>query len=65
VKRPFFLVTLAIILAGLVLFGLSDTVISVADRSIPDNEVATSVSTASNSSASGIITIRMYRVPSG
>jgi hypothetical protein len=41
-KRPFYLVTPASLLAGLVLFGVSDTVISVADTSVPDNEVLTS-----------------------
>lgn len=39
---------LAILLVGLVLPGLSDTDISVADASIPDNEVTSSVSKASN-----------------
>ena len=43
-KRPVFLITLAILLAGLVLLGLSDTDISVADVSIPDNEATNSVS---------------------
>jgi len=32
VKRAFFLVILAVILAGLLLLGLSDTVISVAEE---------------------------------
>ena len=36
-KRLVFLVTLAILLAGLTLFGLSDTAISIADTSIPNN----------------------------
>jgi hypothetical protein len=31
-------VTLAILLAGLILFGLTDLKISVADTSIPDNK---------------------------
>ena len=39
VKRLVTVVTSAILLAGLILFGLSDTSISVADTSIPDNEV--------------------------
>ena len=56
-KRLTALVTLAIILTGLVLFGLSDAVISIADTSTPDNEVTSSVSKASNSSASATITI--------
>lgn len=58
-NRPFLLVTLAIILAGLVLLGLSNTVISIADTSTPDNEATSRVSKASNSSASATITITM------
>jgi len=49
VKRPFFLITFTIIIAGLVLLGLGDTDISVADTSIPNNAVASSISKASNS----------------
>ena len=37
---------LAILLVGLVLLGLGDTGISAADTSIPDNEVASSISKA-------------------
>ena len=59
---PFFLVILAIILAGLVLFGWSDAAISVADTGTPNNEVTSSVSKASNSSASATITITVYAV---
>ena len=59
-KRPFVLVILAILLAGLILFGLSDTSFSIADTSIPDNAAISRVSKASNSSAS--ITITMYTV---
>lgn len=51
-----------ILLLGLVLLGLSDIDISVAGMSIPDNEVASIVSKASNSSASATITITMYAV---
>ena len=36
------IVTIAILLVGSVLLGLSDTRISIADTSIPDNEVASS-----------------------
>ena len=61
-KRLTVLVVLAILLAGLVLFGLSDRNISVADTDIPDNEVNGSLSKASNSSASASITITMYAV---
>ena len=63
VKKPFLLITLAIILVGLVLLGLSDTDISVADSNIPNNEVASSVSKVSNSSASATIRITMYTMP--
>jgi len=49
VRRLFILVALAILLVGLVLPGLSDTDISVADTSIPDNEGISSVSKTSNS----------------
>ena len=57
--RLFFLAILVVLLAGVVLFGLSDAVISIADTSIPDNEVTSSVSKANNSSASAAITITM------
>jgi hypothetical protein len=59
VRRLFVLVTLAILLAELILFGLSDAAISVADTGVPNNEVTSS---ASNSSASAAITIKMYAV---
>ena len=61
-KRLVIVVTLAILLVGLVLLSLNDTDISVADTSVPDNEVISSVSKANNSSASGVITITMYTV---
>jgi hypothetical protein len=53
------LIILAILLAGLILFRLSDAAISVADTYIPNNEVTSSVSKASNCSASATITITM------
>ena len=59
-KRPFFVVIL--ILIGIFLSGLSDTVISVADTANPSNEIAGSVSKANNSSANATITITMYAV---
>lgn len=62
-KKPFLLATLAIILTGLVLFGLSDTSISIADTGVPNSEATSSVSKASNSSASATITITMYTMP--
>jgi len=63
VKRLVFFVTSAIILVGLILFGLSDTVISIADSGIPDNEITSSVGKASNSSAGATITITMTTAP--
>jgi hypothetical protein len=62
VKKPFLLAILAVLLAGLVLFGLSDPSISIADTGVPDNGIASSISKASNSSASATITITMYAV---
>jgi len=44
VKKLVIIVTLSILLIGLVLLGLSDVVIYVADASIPDNEATNSVS---------------------
>ena len=61
-KKPFLLVILAIILAGLVLLGLSDTSISIADTGVPNNETTSSISKTDNSSASATITITMYAV---
>ena len=61
-KRLVTIVAFAIILAGLVLFGLSDTSISIADTDVPNNETTSSLSKASNSSASATITITMYAV---
>jgi hypothetical protein len=57
-KKLVTVVTIAILLVGLVLIGLSDTDFSSADTSIPNNEVARSVS--NNYSASATITITMY-----
>ena len=53
-KRPFFVVILAILLAGLVLFGRSGAAISFADTGTPNNEIT---SNTSNSSASATIMI--------
>ena len=41
VKRLVTVVTLAILPVGLVLFDLTDTHISIADTSIPDNKITT------------------------
>ena len=58
-RRLFFLTILAIVLAGLVLFGQSDATISIADTNVSNNELNSSVSEASNSSASATITITL------
>jgi len=59
VTRLVTVVTIAILLIGLVLLGISDTRISVADTSIPDDEVTTSLS---SSWASATTMITMYAV---
>jgi len=41
---------------------VSDSGASLADKSVPDSVVASSISKASNSSASATITITMYAV---
>jgi hypothetical protein len=58
--RPFLPVTPAIMLAGIVLFGIGDAVISIADTSVPDNEITSS--RADNASASAGIRITMTGV---
>lgn len=57
VKRPVTVVTPVILLAGLILFGLTDLNISVADTSIPDNKITTGQTEASGSSATAVIVI--------
>ncbi|MGB5925568.1 MAG: hypothetical protein WBH01_05680 [Dehalococcoidia bacterium] len=61
-KRLFSLVILVILVAGLVLFGLSDSVISIGNTDTPNKEVTGTVSKASNSSASATVTVTMYAV---
>ena len=61
-KRLTIIVILVILLTGLILFTQSDTTISVADIGTQNNEVASIISKASNSSASATITITMYAV---
>jgi hypothetical protein len=56
VNKSFILVLLAILLAGLILFGLNDAAISVADTGTPNNEVTSSIG---NSSTSATIMITM------
>ena len=58
-KRSLFPLIPAILLVGLVLLGLSDTDISIADTSIPENNGTNRITEASNSSASATITITM------
>ena len=61
-KRLVTIVVLAILIIGLALSGLNDTRIARADTSIPDDEVTSSASKSSNSSASATITIMKYSV---
>jgi len=56
------LVMLVIMLAGSSASVVSDTGSSIADSNIPDNEITTSQTEVSNSSASAIITMTMYAV---
>jgi hypothetical protein len=60
VKRLILLITLVVILAGLPVLVVSDTLPT--DSNIPDNELTTNQTEASNSSASATITITMYAV---
>jgi len=62
VTRLVISVTLIVLLLGLILVGLSDTAVSIADTGVPDSEATSSIGKASNSSASGVITITMYAV---
>ena len=57
------IITRAVLLIGSVLFGSSDKGVSVADTSVPDNEVASGISKANNSPASATIMITMYTSP--
>jgi hypothetical protein len=57
VKRLVIIVTLVILLVGIASIGLGDMHVSVADTSIPDNKVISSVRTTINYSASGVIMI--------
>ncbi len=56
-KRLILLTALVVILAGLSASVVSDTSASRVDSSIPDNEITSSQTEASDSSASAIITI--------
>jgi hypothetical protein len=59
VRKPFVLAILAIVLAALILFGVSDVAISVADTGTFNKKVTDSMSKASNFSASAAIMITM------
>ncbi len=61
-KSLIVLVTLLVILAGLVLSGISDTSAAVADSSIPSNEVTSSVNETANS-ANATMTITWTTAP--
>ena len=56
------LLVLVMILAGSSASAVFDTGASLTDSNIPDNEITTSPTQATNSSASGTITITMYAV---
>jgi hypothetical protein len=56
------LVILAILLTGLVLIGLTDTVVSFPNASVSAEEVTGSIIKASNSSANATIMITMTEV---
>lgn len=62
-KRPVVLVTLAVVLLGVFLLGISDTSASVANTGIPDantsNVLTEAERSGSNSSATATITITM------
>jgi len=62
VKSLLFLVALAVILLGLPVSTISDSRVSPTDSNIPDDELTTIQTKASNSSASATITITMYAV---
>lgn len=61
-KSLLFLVALAVILLGLPVSTISDSRVSPTDSNIPDDELTTIQTKASNSSASATITITMYAV---
>ena len=61
-KTPCYLAIIAILLVGLLVFVSSDATISIADTSVPDNEVTSDVNEARNSSASASIKITMTGV---
>jgi hypothetical protein len=64
VRRLVTVVVLAILLVGVVLFGLNDKDISVADTSVPDNKITTGHAEASDSSTTAM-TVIAWTTPSG
>ena len=60
-KRLVVVATPTTLLAELLLFGLSDTVTSIAGASIGNNELRSNVGEANNSPASAAITITLTR----
>ena len=65
-KRLILLIALAVlvvILAGSSASAVSDTRVCLTESDIPDNEITTRQTEASNSSASATITITMYTMP--
>jgi hypothetical protein len=62
VKRLVAVATLAVLLVTSIVIGLSNKDMSVADTIVPNDEVISSVSKASNSSASAIIMITMMEI---
>jgi len=62
-KRLIVLGILVVIMVNLLLLGVADTRASIADTTIPDNQITSSVSEIDDSnSTSAIITITMYAV---
>jgi hypothetical protein len=59
VKRPGILATFVTLLAHLPVLELTDSTTSIGDTTISDDQVASSVGEANNSSTSAKITIRM------
>ena len=65
-RRLLVYISLVAILLGLVLSGISDTVISVADTTIGNSHPSSSVSAGDNTgSASATVTITMFTVTDG
>jgi len=62
VKRIIPLIAIVVIPAGLPVLAVSDTGASLTDSNVPDNEMTTGQTKASNSSASATITITMTTV---